>query len=504
MDEIACNYDPAFTIENETDCDYESCAGCMYEFACNYDSEATIADNASCEFGTCPGCTDSTACNYNPTITVDDGSCDYTCIGCQDEAACNYNTVVTVDDGSCLYASGCDSCSGETDGTGTVIDNDADDDGVCDWDEVVGCQDGSACNYNAAATDPAACEYASEVCSVCSGETDGTGVIIDNDADDDGVCDWDEIPGCQDAAACNYNAAATDSDEELFPCLFAAECDVCTGNPSDGTGTVIDGDSDDDGVCDWDEVVGCQDAAACNFKTDATDAADCIYATACGECSGETDGTGYFISYDAVFDGYTYDLVAIGDQCWFAENLRTEHYTNGDAIPANLSDGEWSSTTSGAVSVYGEDAGCSDHSPDGDACDPSWSLNEYGRLYNWYAVDDERGLCPTGWHVPTDGEYTELTDFLGGLSIAGTQMKTTYGWDSGGNGTNSSGFSGLPGGNRGTYGFFVWAGIVGSWWSSSPSGSNAWHRYMDSGDVIVYRDAYYLREGLSVRCVRDE
>lgn len=138
------------------------------------------------------------------------------------------------------------------------------------------------------------------------------------------------------------------------------------------------------------------------------------------------------------FDGYDYDLVAIGGQCWFAENLRTEHYTNGDLIPANLTDSEWNSTTSGAVAVYGEGSGCDNWSPDGDACDPAWSLNEYGRLYNWFAVDDDRGLCPTGWHVPTDGEWMTLEMELGmsesqANSIGwrgtdqGSQMKTTYG-----------------------------------------------------------------------------
>ena len=78
----------------------------------------------------------------------------------------------------------------------------------------------------------------------------------------------------------------------------------------------------------------------------------------------------------------------------------------------------------GAVAVYGEgSSACDNYSPDGDACDESWSLNEYGRIYNWYAVDDTRGLCPSGWHVPTDGEWTVMTDGLGGESVAGGQMK---------------------------------------------------------------------------------
>lgn len=130
------------------------------------------------------------------------------------------------------------------------------------------------------------------------------------------------------------------------------------------------------------------------------------------------------------FDGYEYDLVEIGDQCWFAENLRTQHYANGDAIPANLTDSEWGSTTGGAVAVNGEDAGCFNYSPDGDACDPDWSLNEYGRLYNWYAVDDERGLCPSGWHVPTDGEWMTLEMELG-MSASDANSTGSRGTDQG-------------------------------------------------------------------------
>jgi uncharacterized protein (TIGR02145 family) len=196
--------------------------------------------------------------------------------------------------------------------------------------------------------------------------------------------------------------------------------------------------------------------------------------------------------------------------------LRNEHYANGDAITADLTDGEWNSTTSGALSVYGEDAGCQDYSPDGNACDPAWSLNEYGRLYNWYAVDDVRGLCPTGWHVPTDEEWMTLEMELGmsesdansagwrGID-QGTQMKTNYGWDFEGNGTNSSGFSGLPGGRRDGFGFFGSAGHKGFWWSSSLSGLYAWARllYVDFPEVNRADNAG-MRQGFSVRCVRDE
>ena len=199
------------------------------------------------------------------------------------------------------------------------------------------------------------------------------------------------------------------------------------------------------------------------------------------------------------YQGYNYATVLIGDQCWFAENLRSENYENGDAIPSDLTTSDWSSTTSGATAVYDESA---------------TNLETYGRLYNWYAVDDARGLCPSGWHVPTDGEWMTMEMALG-MSEAeandsgnrgtdqGTQMKTEYGWYNAGNGTNSSGFSGLPGGYRSTNGAFNYAGDFGDWWSSSPSGSSAWSRGLNYINEFVSRSSINRRLGLSVRCVRD-
>ena len=227
-------------------------------------------------------------------------------------------------------------------------------------------------------------------------------------------------------------------------------------------------------------------------------------------CAPSFEACGDPVSYQ----GYDYATVLIGDQCWFAENLRSANYENGDAIPANLSDSEWQNTTAGALAVYGEEAGCYNYSPDIDACDPAQSLEEYGRLYNWYAVDDARGLCPSGWHVPTDAEWMTMEMALG-MSEAeandtgwrgtdqGTQMKTDYGWSGGGNGTDSSGFSGLSGGYRTSPGLFFNAGNSGYWWSSSPDGSIAWLRKLDIVFENVYRTKYSQRAGLSVRCVQD-
>jgi uncharacterized protein (TIGR02145 family) len=207
-------------------------------------------------------------------------------------------------------------------------------------------------------------------------------------------------------------------------------------------------------------------------------------------------------------DGHTYDVVEIGDQCWFAENLRTTVYGNGDVIPAGLTNGEWTSTTSGATAVYGEgSSSCYNYSPDIDACDEEQSLAEYGRLYNWYAVDDTRGLCPVGWHVPTDEEWTDLEDFItaqGFSGTVGTALKSTYGWYNGVNGTDDFWFSALPGGYRNfSLGYFTNAGDDGNWWSSSLSGGDAWFRSLSPYNPVLYRANGNPRFGFSARCLRD-
>ena len=246
------------------------------------------------------GCIDTTALNYDEEAVHDGGGCIPAIDGCMDSNACNYMDTATVDDGGCLVPLGCDTCSGATDGSGTIVDNDADDDGICDADETVGCEDSTACNYDDAATDAGSCEYTVDACDTCSGETDGSGTVLENDLDDDGVCDADEVVGCQDSLACNYNADATDSG---VSCLYASGCDTCSGL-TDGTGTVVDNDADDDEVCDADEVEGCQDYAACNFNAAATDPGiNCIYPSGCESCSGATDGTGTVLANDDDGDG---------------------------------------------------------------------------------------------------------------------------------------------------------------------------------------------------------
>jgi uncharacterized protein (TIGR02145 family) len=196
-------------------------------------------------------------------------------------------------------------------------------------------------------------------------------------------------------------------------------------------------------------------------------------------------------------EGNVYKTIVIGTQEWMAENLNTGIYRNGDAIATNLDDATWSSTTSGAWAYYGNDAS--------NAC-------PYGKLYNWYTCVDARGLCPTGWHVPSDGEWTVLTNYLGGEAIAGGKMKTTgtieaatgLWYSPNTEATNSSGFSGAPSGDRYNDGIFYNVGNVAYWWSSSEiDPSLSWGRGLNVLSESISRFEDYIVAGFSVRCLRD-
>lgn len=190
-------------------------------------------------------------------------------------------------------------------------------------------------------------------------------------------------------------------------------------------------------------------------------------------------------------DGNVYSTVVIGNQEWFTKNLRTTKYNDGTPIPNVTSSSDWSNLTSGSYAWYDNNE--------------ATYKDTYGALYNWYAVNTGN-LCPTGWHVPTDVEWTTLTDYVGGASVAGTNLKATSGWNSGGNGTDEYGFSALPGGYRANYnGTFDLVGDVGLWWSNTENSARfAWYREMSHNNVTVLRDWEATKGfGFSVRCVRD-
>lgn len=195
-------------------------------------------------------------------------------------------------------------------------------------------------------------------------------------------------------------------------------------------------------------------------------------------------------STSIAFDGTDYEIVAIGSQCWFAENLQSTHFTNGELIPDGLTGAQWTSTTGPATTFYNTDPAM---------------LEMYGRLYNWYAVSDPRGLCPTGWHVPSEADWQELVDSFMRSTKAGIFLKSAPGDEPAWNGTNKRGFNGLPGGWRfsaiGNYGM---AGERGYWWSST-DGEKGRARFMSLNgekETVLINSGFY-RLGYSVRCLRD-
>ena len=192
-------------------------------------------------------------------------------------------------------------------------------------------------------------------------------------------------------------------------------------------------------------------------------------------------------------DGNTYKTVTIDTQIWMVEDLKTTKYNDGTAIPLVEADNnEWSNLTEPGYCWYNND-----HETYG---------NTYGILYNWYAVNTGK-LCPAGWHVPTDAEWTILTDYLGGENVAGGKLKeagTTH-WNSPNAGaTNETGFSALPGGYRSDVGTFYYVGFDGYWWSATDLGMNyAWYRDMMFYNSDIRALTGIKRNGFSVRCLKD-
>jgi uncharacterized protein (TIGR02145 family) len=205
-------------------------------------------------------------------------------------------------------------------------------------------------------------------------------------------------------------------------------------------------------------------------------------------------------------DGNSYNIVQIGAQCWMQSNLKVSKYRNGDVVPTELSNANWQNATSGSYSIY-------NNNPVNDAL--------YGKLYNHYAVTDNRGLCPTGWHVPTDGEWNILVQYLdpnaditfsanyqsvvaGNALLSTLTQPTPGGWVStpGTASTNSSGFTALPGGRRDGNGDFGIVSDHGYWWTSSLSTYGAWYRALYHSGLVV-RGSTGRTFGFSVRCLRD-
>jgi len=192
-------------------------------------------------------------------------------------------------------------------------------------------------------------------------------------------------------------------------------------------------------------------------------------------------------------DGNVYHTVTVGTQVWMVENLKVTRYSNGDSIP-NISDSvHWGQVKSGAYCNYDNDTAIA---------------NTYGKLYNWYAVSDNRHICPCGWHEPSTSEWTQLIDFLGGQWDAGGKLKeagTSHWAYSNAGATNSSGFTALPAGYRYYNGIFIYLTHIDGLWTAteySPTQSNFFE--LHNGDNAIYPSMYGIKEtGMSARCIKN-
>ena len=239
----------------------------------------------------------------------------------------------------------------------------------------------------------------------------------------------------------------------------------------------------------WEPIrlAGCKDFAyACNYDPSSYVHVSelCSYFPECSAV--DPAGTGPCAGQAAVtYYGTEYELIELGSRCWFRENLATATYRNGTTIPTGLSNADWATTGAGAWAPV---AGCA-------AC---------GYLYNGHSVSSAAGLCPTGFHVSTDAEWTQLEEFVGGTAGAGRLIKVgggvTPAWD----GTDATGFSGYASGWRNDLnGIPLNYGAQGMWWTSTASAGELWYRQMYTGFDGVQRGLYPKRAGYSVRCVKD-
>jgi uncharacterized protein (TIGR02145 family) len=274
-------------------------------------------------------------------------------------------------------------------------------------------------------------------------------------------CDKEKQKGCTEPNAINYDLVAEENDGS---CKYAETTET---KITDGIIT-----SSDDGTTETSSDGGTTETSS----------------------DGGTTETSSNELIDLDFN--TYKSLIIGEQEWMAENLRTTKYSDGTSIPNVIGKTDWSSLSTGAWSHYNND---------------NQYDTIYGKLYNGYAVETGK-LCPTGWHVPTDAEWTTLEDYLtadGQMWKEGKTLKSTSGWNdfnnvSGGNGTDAYGWNGLPSGNRHFRGDFDFIGYYGAWWSSSAiDADDSWNRYLGYDGSLIYRSSPKKFSGFSVRCLRD-
>ena len=453
--------------------------GCTNDGACNYNSEAE-EDNGSCIFAEEQGW-----CDCDENVLDDCGVCggdNSSCTGCTNPEACNYDPEATLDDESCqlLVVETTAFCIMEEGALATMLTWDADtsaveaaSDSLMAW---------TAFWSNGASGDSALYAY---------GEFQGSLVLMN---EGDTLCatsfEFGVGEGCNDSEACNFNGAdACDID-----CIYPAVGEDCLGGEGlCGEGTYWDaasqsclvavpGDFDYDGCINVNDLLGT--LAVYNLCFDLS-------------------GIGFDCGLEKVnYQGHQYATVQIGEDCWFAENLRATAFLNGDSIPTGLSGPDWSGATSPAVAVYGDGDGltgncCPGDGPDSD--DEAYNLEVYGRLYNGWAKNDPRGLCPTGWHISDVSDWDDLVSHFGGYSLAGNALKGQdalfVNWQP----EDVEHFGALPAGYRDqAAGLYYYRGADAGFWTAQGSQ----HRRIYGGAQMLANNVS-LQDGYSIRCVKD-
>ena len=458
MDSSMFNYDP------QANTDDGSCVpfvyGCLDDSQFNYDPQANTDDGTCIPF--MYGCTDDAQFNYDPQANTDDGTCIPFVYGCMDETQFNYNPLVNTDDGTCIdFAFGC------TIETAFNYDPEANtDDGTCITDCV-----GSECCISETAWDlnTLSCTYE----NLCPADIVKDGFVAVDDLLEllsafGYACEGDVELGeggefCFGSACCGENTIWCDT---LELCIPFVSC------PADIT---------------LDQAVGVNDlltfliyfGADCDESENFIECGESFVPWSCGE--------------PWEYQGYDYETVQIGEQCWFAENLRAENYRNGDMIPLALVDEEWIDALEGMIAIYG-------------GVNEVDSFEAFGYLYNRLATQDERLLCPSGWKLPTLNEWNDLAIEVGGLNIAGAELKSINGWSNEGNGYDSFGFGAGPGGTK--YPDTAQSeggGEDGYWWTTTPhlDGEFYWFAHFSSESDALISNYAAEKAGLSVRCIKD-